>query len=229
MNYPQGHNDYQSFTGSIFWNCFTLFKGSTLAATCLHFIDPYVRSIVNQLIVLGFSECSIFVIGTLVVHEILYSLNTILLLEPTWAAPYKIQRRPGQAAPAALTRKAIIKSLASHLTVQPIVLYMLYPIFVSFGSKLRSPLPEFFNSVGLLAICQLSECFLFYVTHRAFHTPALYSFHKQHHEFSGPNGFAAEYAHPLEQLFGNYLSVVTAPLLLGVHTELWWVYLDKPE
>jgi len=52
----------------------------------------------------------------------------------------------------------------------------------------------------------------------------MYRFHKQHHEFKGTNGFAAEYSHPLEQTEG-YFSSGLAPLLMGVHTQVWLVWL----
>ena len=41
----------------------------------------------------------------------------------------------------------------------------------------------------------------FYFAHRALHHPALYArFHKQHHEYKGSVGFAAEYATLVEQV-----------------------------
>ncbi len=43
----------------------------------------------------------------------------------------------------------------------------------------------------------------FYWSHRALHHPALYKhFHKQHHEYKGTIGFAAEYASTVEQVRG---------------------------
>ncbi len=42
----------------------------------------------------------------------------------------------------------------------------------------------------------------FYWTHRILHHPVMYKrFHKQHHEYTGTIGFAAEHAHPFEQVF----------------------------
>ena len=41
----------------------------------------------------------------------------------------------------------------------------------------------------------------FYWSHRLLHHPRLYKhFHKQHHEYRGTIGFAAEYAHFVEQV-----------------------------
>ena len=39
--------------------------------------------------------------------------------------------------------------------------------------------------------------------HRLFHTKYLYKYHKVHHTYNVPIGFAAIYAHPLDYIFGN--------------------------
>lgn len=54
---------------------------------------------------------------------------------------------------------------------------------------------QMFVSVELLSA-------LFYLTHRSLHHKSLYArFHKQHHEYTGTIGFAAEYAHPFETVY----------------------------
>ena len=45
--------------------------------------------------------------------------------------------------------------------------------------------------------------------------------HKVHHQFKGSIPIAAEHAHPVEQLFGNYVPVLLTPLLLGVSLQTW--------
>ena len=59
---------------------------------------------------------------------------------------------------------------------------------------------------------------VFYVTHRLLHTRMLYALvHKVHHSFSAPFALAAVYAHPLEHLMSNVLSISAGPLVLGSH------------
>merc|ERR1712098_719122 len=66
----------------------------------------------------------------------------------------------------------------------------------------------------------------FYGAHRLCHesTWIYQNIHKQHHEFKGTIGFAAEYAHPAESLIVNNFTFILGPLLLGCHVHTWFVY-----
>jgi sterol desaturase/sphingolipid hydroxylase (fatty acid hydroxylase superfamily) len=103
----------------------------------------------------------------------------------------------------------------------------LWAVFGQLGFlPFHHPLPSLPTAWRHLVVCQFTESLLFYLSHRLLHTPALYKrFHKQHHEFKGPNGFSAEYAHPAEQLVGNYLPVVAGPVLAKAHSATWIVWL----
>ncbi len=66
----------------------------------------------------------------------------------------------------------------------------------------------------------------FYWTHRLFHIPYLYQYHKKHHEIKIPVGMAAIYAHPLDY-YSNILSIGIVPVLIGVNPLLlnsWLVF-----
>jgi sterol desaturase/sphingolipid hydroxylase (fatty acid hydroxylase superfamily) len=59
---------------------------------------------------------------------------------------------------------------------------------------------------------------LFYASHRLLHVPALFPWvHKMHHAFTAPFAIAAVYAHPLEHLFSNIISISAGPLVMGSH------------
>ncbi len=66
----------------------------------------------------------------------------------------------------------------------------------------------------------------FYWSHRWLHHPSIYKYvHKQHHEYRGTIGFAAEYAHLVEQVVSNYIGVAGLVVILRVHPLLWLTWL----
>jgi hypothetical protein len=68
----------------------------------------------------------------------------------------------------------------------------------------------------------------FYWTHRLFHSKYFYAkYHKQHHEYAGTIGFAAEYAHPLEQII-RCAPLCPASVLQAVMVKLWLRGLQQP-
>ena len=60
------------------------------------------------------------------------------------------------------------------------------------------------------------EDIIFTFSHKLLHTPFLYKhIHKIHHKYTQPVGICAEYAHPLEFIFGNTLPFLIPMLILG--------------
>jgi len=71
---------------------------------------------------------------------------------------------------------------------------------------------------------------MFYWTHRLLHHPKIYPYiHKKHHEYGITISIAAEYAHPLEWVFGNLVPSAMGAKLLGgnVHmaTYIMWGFI----
>lgn len=76
----------------------------------------------------------------------------------------------------------------------------------------------------------LAEDTLFYWTHRVLHLPMFYTrFHKKHHEYTDNVSIASEYAHPVENIFGNLLPSSIGIQLLGdrIHlvSALIWIFI----
>lgn len=165
----------------------------------------------------------LFIVGTIAVHETFYFGGHLLA---RWAevafARYKISRKDVQVPSSDLVRRALKKACASHFVLQPVLLYMVHQYVFPVAPKVETLM----RVITHLAACQFSESLLFFTVHRGLHTRVMYSkIHKVHHEFKGSVSIASEHAHPVEQLLGNYLPVMMAPLLLGVSLDVWITWL----
>ncbi|EDQ87352.1 uncharacterized protein MONBRDRAFT_27469 [Monosiga brevicollis MX1] len=175
------------------------------------------------------SNIALFVVGTMVVHESMYyGFNALLLAarqDPRLAA-YHLPRLSHQEPSTALIWKTLRASFVGHWLIQPLTGWAIYHLFVDRGMRFDGPGPAVHVAAAQMAISLLLNDAVFYWAHRLLHHPKLYArFHKQHHEYKGPVGFAAEYAGTLEQFLSNQLPVVLGPLLVGMHCSTWWLYL----
>eukprot|EP01024_Parvocaulis_polyphysoides_P065963 TRINITY_DN7716_c1_g1_i2.p2 TRINITY_DN7716_c1_g1~~TRINITY_DN7716_c1_g1_i2.p2 ORF type:complete len:202 (+),score=23.83 TRINITY_DN7716_c1_g1_i2:317-922(+) len=85
---------------------------------------------------------------------------------------------------------------------------------------------QWWSVVTSFFIYTFIEEILFFSGHIIFHRPRLYKWvHKIHHSFTAPIAVAATYAHPLENIFVNFLPLLVGPLLLGSHPLVYtfWV------
>lgn len=95
-------------------------------------------------------------------------------------------------------------------------------------------LPDTKTLIFSIIFCMICEDFTFHLSHRLLHTRRLYPYiHKIHHQHINTIGIAAEYAHPLEFIFGNALPASVGPLLLGsnmhFYTFLLWLLIRLGE
>jgi len=103
-----------------------------------------------------------------------------------------------------------------HAVAVPIAAYLLVPIFERYILlDYDAPIPSLTTIFITFPVMSEVNGILFYFGHRLLHTKYLYKLiHKQHHEFSGSVGYAAEYAHPIEALFGNQIPILAGAILL---------------
>ena len=115
--------------------------------------------------------------------------------------------------------------------ITQIMAVALRPFFLEPNADRHAFLPSLFEQayppwyivVGQLLFFIVVEDALFYWVHRMLHeVPGLYArVHKKHHDFRSPITIAAEYAHPVETLLGNFVPFLTGPILWPTHPTVF--------
>ena len=121
---------------------------------------------------------------------------------------YKIARLRHQIPNKSLILATIKQAIIRQFITDPLIFYFLaYPLLIKCGSVglihpendamftniINWNMRIFFNTCVKFAICEIGFQWLFYFTHRMLHLPLFYGkIHKQHHEYKGTIGFAAE-------------------------------------
>lgn len=140
---------------------------------------------------------------------------------------YKIGRSEAIRPDARLVRKTLFEAFINQVVTTPPTAYFLYPVFLQCGmSTLDSPVPPASRLFPAFVIAHLVNEFGFYFTHRLLHVKELYSpIHKQHHNYKGSMGIAAEYANPIEAIVSNQIPTVAGIILFGTHPLAIFVWL----
>ena len=156
----------------------------------------------------GLNDQWIFTVILSVSHTLVY-LVVNGFMSSWWPSleQFKFKRTPGQTPSQSLINSALLTAVVSHLVSSPVMTFFLWPVFRSIGLKdLDAPLPSWADLAATYFLAHAFNDLGFYWTHRLLHTPLFYkTVHKQHHEFAGSLGIAAEYAHPFEVLLSNVL------------------------
>lgn len=166
----------------------------------------------------GLSDQFLYMMLISVSHILVYSaINGFFVLVDL--DKYKFERNKAQIPGATLINSTLVAAVISQLITSPLLTYYLYPAFQSLGLKaLDAPLPPLRDLAWTYFVAHAFNDFGFYWTHRMLHTKLLYStVHKQHHEFKGSIGIAAEYAHPIESLVSNILPSIGGVTFFGCH------------
>ncbi|KAL2868129.1 sterol desaturase family protein [Aspergillus lucknowensis] len=179
------------------------------------------------------SSCSplqIEFLGTLVVQIISFWIPSACYISldylfPTFSQQHKIQPAPKQPTQKDIWEcfKIVVKNqlISSALHLSLILLKQGQSSY-----RIDSTLPTIPEVIRDFILCLLLRELLFYYSHRLLHRPYFYArIHKLHHKFTAPVALAAQYAHPLEQIFANALPISLPPQLLSSHVLTFWIFL----
>ncbi|MCA9687106.1 MAG: sterol desaturase family protein, partial [Myxococcales bacterium] len=140
---------------------------------------------------------------------------------PEWIARHRIQRTMRKHPP---LRKTIPVLLRNQFLILPPLILALTELMLARGWHAEATLPSPGRLVFELAVQALCAEVIFYASHRFLHRKWwLKRVHHIHHEFRTTTAFASEYAHPVEFVFGNFLTLAGGALLLAPH--LFSIYL----
>mmetsp|Transcript_9514 Transcript_9514/g.11411 ORF Transcript_9514/g.11411 Transcript_9514/m.11411 type:complete len:340 (-) Transcript_9514:443-1462(-) len=178
----------------------------------------------------GYSEKFIFMIFAAGVHTGTYTIwNSFFLFCDHFKLlqQYKLHRKEYMQPSSQLLRKTFYEAFLGQVILGPIFAYQGQAVFKYFGMlDHNSKLQSFTNLVKFFAIAKLGNAFLFYWVHRICHHKSIYKYvHKQHHEYTGTIGIAAEYAHPVEQVFANQGPTILFSILLTKNPLMFYVWL----
>lgn len=123
-------------------------------------------------------------------------------------------------------RKTFLTLIVNNFLIMPVsACVSVLSGTVQYDTSLDS-FPKPLEIIAQIVIFMLCEDFIFYWTHRLFHTPTLYKlFHKKHHEYKSTIGLAAEYSHPIDFLISSLLPSTLGPTLLGSKCHIFTAYL----
>jgi methylsterol monooxygenase len=213
----------------VFW------QSGFLATVLTLFLFPYYKifcSLLREHLGSHNSDQMIFVVITSITHTVCYvsitgffaTCDHFRLLQQ-----YKLPRKPYMAPKTGLVAKALMEAAVGQLIINPLAVYFVYPYFKHFGMMgIDEELPSAGAMFKTFCIAHLFNGIGFYWAHRLFHSKSLYAtFHKQHHEFNGTIGIAAEYANPVEQIFANTLPTIGGVLFFGTHPLCVCVWLVR--
>jgi len=116
--------------------------------------------------------------------------------------------------------KLVLKKTSKTLFINHVIIIPLLSLNEIWqGVKLRFDLesyPGYQEMIFQTVFFMICEDFTFYWCHRLLHHPKLYPYiHKKHHEYGITISIAAEYAHPIEFIFGNIVRIIFMSLTIS--------------
>ncbi|EAW11747.1 sterol desaturase family protein [Aspergillus clavatus NRRL 1] len=148
------------------------------------------------------------------------------VLFPSYSRRHKLQPAPKQPSRSEIWHCFVVVT-QNQLLSSCLHLFQIYVLKRGASSyRIESSLPSPSEFVRDFALSLLLREALFYYSHRFLHRPSFYArIHKRHHRFTAPIALAAQYAHPIEQVFANALPISLPPQILGSHILTFWAFL----
>jgi sterol desaturase/sphingolipid hydroxylase (fatty acid hydroxylase superfamily) len=157
-------------------------------------------------------------------HNVTYyvwALTSQWLYKRNYFQDWKVQ--PSSQPDEFLLSSTTWRQLAMRVLVHPFMWRDMYRYIIS--QRLDDPLPSFSTCALLLLLSFYGFFALNAFMHKAFHDwPALYYYHKPHHEFKTTTGQAAEH-HSLVDSMANAFITFLPALLLNFHPLLWCAHM----
>ena len=190
----------------------------------------------------GARSCALFVAAGFACNSLTSLLGNVLFLPLYWTAPaWADKYRTGVASwpwrsPSEETRRrfwnellpsSLVRVAVNHALVLPLLVATWTVLPLAHRRQVfAAELPDAATLCWQLVACTAVEDALFYLGHRALHTPWLYKHvHSVHHEWHVTTTLTAEHAHVLEFVLSNMGPAVAGPLLFRVHALTLWMFI----
>ena len=143
-------------------------------------------------------------------------------------AKYKLKNSDISNIDSKLIYKSLLEACGVQLFINPLIAYLVYPLFPYFGMKnFEDQLPDTLELIKCFVLAKTTNDFAFYWTHRSLHSSLLYPFHKQHHEYNHTISISSEYSSLFENIYSNVTPTVLGVLIFPCHpiVIIVWLFL----